>query len=105
MRIAQRTFPMKLKLWAIFILGIGCFAQAETSSYWLCRKSMEVRTLRIEKTSVSSCLAWYAKVGIDEKVADSKDLSLCITIVEKIRETLQAAGWRCKDISNSRISQ
>jgi hypothetical protein len=105
MKMAQgiARFKLKVLLWAIFISGVANLAQAADSSYWLCRRAMEVRTLRVD-TSETSCVAWYTKDGLDEKVADSKDAALCSSIVLRIKNTLQSAGWKCTDISSSQIS-
>jgi hypothetical protein len=104
MKLVQRKVQLNKLLWAFFICTLTYQARAEAgSSYWLCRKSMEVRTLRIQATDLI-CVAWYTKDGLDEKVADSKDSTLCGHIVSKIRATLESAGWRCKDISSSQIS-
>jgi hypothetical protein len=92
-------------LWAFFISGVGSLAQANPgSSYWLCRRGMEVRTLRIQNTD-SGCLAYYTKEGVDDKIGDSKEIELCKSVILKVKGILEYAGWKCKDISSARISR
>ncbi len=105
MKIAQRLIFKKIQLWAFFICIFGAQVNAlAESSYWLCRRSMEVRTLRL-KIKEDSCVAWYTKEGLEERIADTKDIELCKSIVSKIKGTLESAGWKCKDISNSQITE
>lgn len=104
MREAQGTMKQLLKLWAFFICA-NLFSSAvlAENSYWLCRRIMEVRTLRLSSNEIS-CQAWYTKEGRDERVADTKDVELCRSIILKIKSTLESANWKCKDISNSQIT-
>lgn len=105
MLIAQSSFLKKQWLWAILVFGIHSSVIASTSpSYFLCRRAMDVRTLRIQVLQDGSCIGWYTKEGLDQKVALSKDTPFCNEIIKKIRETLIGAGWKCKDISGARIS-
>lgn len=103
MNLAQRLIIINIHLWAIFIAGYPQAEAAPKFSYWLCRRGTEVRTLRVRhKDSVCSTL--YAKEGRDEKVAESKEPELCLSILNKIKSNLQSADWKCKDISNSQIT-
>ena len=105
MREAQGMMKQSVKLWAFFIFAsIFSSSVLAENSYWLCRRSMEVRTLRLNSNE-ASCQAWYTKEGIDERVADTKDVVLCRSIVIKIKTTLEAAHWKCKDISSSQITR
>lgn len=105
MKKAQGMILRNIQLWVFFIFVFGAQAQAlAESSYWLCRRTMEVRTLRF-KAKEASCVAWYSKEGLEERVADTKDVELCKSIVFRIKSTLELAGWKCKDISNSQITQ
>ena len=65
---------------------------------------MEIRTLRTNQSN-EVCNSWYTKEGIDEKVADSKDLELCLNVIFRIKATLESANWKCKDISASQITE
>jgi hypothetical protein len=101
MQIAQNVFIKKQLFWAIFIFSLHCASHASQSSYFLCRRAMDVRTLRIQTPKDGPCVAWYTKEGLDHKVAESRDSTFCIEVVKQIKETLV---WKCKDISSARIS-
>lgn len=128
MEIAQSRVLKNLNLWAFFMLGVVLFhwerALAEESptleskslvattetkvpvSYedqWLCRKSQEVRTLRVEKKE-DSCNALYNKFGHDQKIISTKNKDNCAPVVLRVKGNLETAGWKCKDISDSLIT-
>lgn len=106
MNKAQRLNLFKPWLWAFFI-ALGSVAVVHAlpiDTYWLCRSGAEVRTLRVE-TDQSLCVGWYTKQGVDEKVAESKETQLCREVILRIKETLESSAWKCKNISNSKISQ
>lgn len=73
-------------------------------THWLCRKSMEVRTIRVHQNE-DSCFALYTKKGLDEKVLSAKTVDGCAPMVLQVKENLEKGGWYCKDISNSSISK
>ncbi|MEY4616220.1 MAG: hypothetical protein RJB66_1180 [Pseudomonadota bacterium] len=107
MKKAQGKVLMATVLWVFFIaLGlVTSTAEAGTfQSYWLCRRGEEVRTLRVE-VKESACRAWYSKEGLDSKVADSKGDQFCSDVISQIKDTLISAGWRCRDISSSGVTQ
>lgn len=128
MEIAQSGILKNLILWAFFMLCLALFpgkgAMAEESpvlenkplvvmaeanlptSYgdqWLCRKSQEVRTLRVEKKE-DSCNALYNKFGHDQKILSTKNKDNCTPVVLRVKGNLETAGWKCKDISDSLIT-
>lgn len=106
MKKAQGTVLQTLRLW-VFLFSLMMAMQVQAlpiEGYWLCRRAPDVRTLRIESKD-GSCVSWYTKDGLDEKVAESKEGQLCYDVVDRIKETLLAAGWKCKDISRSRITE
>ena len=70
---------------------------------WLCRKSQEVRTLRVEKKE-DSCNALYNKFGHDQKILSTKNKDNCTPVVLRVKGNLETAGWKCKDISDSLIT-
>lgn len=101
----QGLFVKKTILWfCLLASGLLQSIAFADHSYWLCRRSMEVRTMRFE-VSGEHCVGWYTKGGVDERVADTKDIGQCKEIVQKIRTTLESAGWKCKDISYSKITE
>lgn len=78
-------------------------ATALYKDQWLCRKSQEVRTLRVEKYE-SSCNALYNKLGQDQNILSSKNKDNCTPVVLRVKGNLETAGWKCKDISDSQIT-
>ena len=82
-------------------------AEPESLTYtdqWLCRKSNEVRTLRVEKKQ-GACVALYNKLGRNQTINSSKNSENCSPIIEKVKGNLESAGWKCKDISDSQITE
>jgi hypothetical protein len=51
-----------------------------------------------------SCYVNYTKKGIDQKISESKTLSVCPDILQRIKSNLEQASWRCKNISSSKIT-
>lgn len=82
--------------------GVQAIAESK-SNYLMCKNSNVVRTLRIERVG-RSCRTTYTKDGVDAVVGKSGDPGLCREVFEKIRENLEKASWKCKDISQSRVS-
>lgn len=73
------------------------------ATYVLCKNKAEVRTVRIT-TSGSNCKATYSKSGVESVVAKSGTVELCFDVATKIRKNLTSAAWKCRDISDSRVS-
>lgn len=78
--------------------------RASYSEQWLCRRVSEVRTLRVEKRS-EFCRGLYTKLGVEQAIVSSKSKENCLPIVEKVKTNLETAGWKCKDISGSLITE
>lgn len=72
--------------------------------YWMCRNYSIVRTLQIE-TREGGCRTLYGKDGIERVVSQSQTPAGCIGIFANIRRNLEAAGWKCRDISQARFSE
>lgn len=72
--------------------------------YWMCRNHSIVRTLQIE-TREGGCRTHYGKDGVDRVVSQSQNPAGCIGVFANIRRNLEVAGWKCKDISQARISE
>ncbi len=87
-------------------------AQGEPSSidmdkgrtYLLCKYKKLVRTVRVEKNPSDGCKTTYTKDGLDQNVGESLDLKICLKVLRNIRINLEKANWKCKDISESRVS-
>lgn len=75
----------------------------ENSIYWMCRNQSVVRTLRIEATP-TGCQTTYVKDGVEKIVSQAQTYFSCVGIFANIRRNLEVAGWKCKDISKSRVS-
>jgi hypothetical protein len=111
---AQNLSLNRLKLWVFFIsvslvLPISSIAliqeeEIDDKSYFMCRLEGEVRTIRMLKRLDGSCYVNYTKKGIDQKISDSKNLVSCPEVFQRIKSNLEQAGWRCKNISSSNIT-
>lgn len=75
----------------------------EKDYYYLCRKALQVRTVRAEQKE-DSCVTYYTKQGLDEEVLKAKDFKNCTPVVSKVKSNLEKGGWICKNISDSTIS-
>lgn len=72
--------------------------------YWMCRNRSIVRTLQIENRE-GGCRTHYGKDGVDSVVSQAQTTSGCVSVFANIRRNLESAGWKCKDISQARISE
>lgn len=87
-----------------FVISFAGVASAEAmTSYLLCRFDKSVRSVRVEEGS-GSCTATYTKAGVDEVVAKSSNPDVCNRVAKSIRSNLERGNWKCKDVSQSRIS-
>lgn len=73
-------------------------------TYLLCKFKKLVRTVRVEKNSGGGCKTIYTKDGTDQNVGESLDGKICLKVLRNIRINLEKANWKCKDISESRVS-
>lgn len=76
---------------------------ADKSTYTLCKNGVAVRTIRVQLKG-QSCKAIYTKEGTDQVVGKSGTPSVCYDVASKIRTNLEAGSWKCKDISQTRVS-
>lgn len=89
---------------AVLLLGSAAYAEdAKKSSYVLCKNKEIVRTIRIHNKN-GSCRTTYTKEGLDTEVGKSKTNDVCENVLNNIRKNLESANWKCKDISESRLS-
>jgi hypothetical protein len=77
---------------------------AKDATYLICKNKAVVRTLRVSKKSNGGCLATYTKDGVDQVVGQSWATERCSKVIGNIRENLEKAHWKCKDISEARVS-
>ena len=71
--------------------------------YWMCRNRSVIRTLKIEPYE-NGCRTAYTKDGVERNASVAQMPSSCVGIFANIRRNLESAGWKCKDISQSRVS-
>lgn len=72
--------------------------------YLICKNKKMVRTLRVSKKSNGGCSATYTKEGVDQIVGNSWAVERCSKIIINIKDNLEKADWKCKDISETRVS-
>jgi hypothetical protein len=102
---------------SIAIVGIliaTCFASAQQApaqsdispkaTHLICKIGHNVRTIRIDKTEAGGCETIYTKNGKDSKEAESSTMPKCLQVLHGIRINLEKASWKCRDISQSRVS-
>lgn len=95
-----------------FMTAIVLSARAEESAqlpsqvkptYVMCKNKDVVRTIRIVKTG-TSCKVVYTKDGVDSIVGKSSTEDVCREVFDKIKINLEKADWKCKDITQARVS-
>lgn len=77
---------------------------SKDTTYMICKNKSAVRTLRVEKRKNGTCFTTYTKNGVDQTVSNTSDLSRCQKVLVNIQENLEKANWKCKDISEARVS-
>ncbi len=73
------------------------------SNYIMCKNGKAVRTIRIEKKG-NTCRALYTKEGVDQVVGKSEATETCQKVAQRIKVNLESGDWKCKDISQARVS-
>jgi hypothetical protein len=73
-------------------------------SYYLCKLNNIVRTVRVNADQDGACEATYTKEGVDKVVGKSTTAERCYKVISNIKENLEKAAWKCKDISQARVS-
>ena len=76
---------------------------AAKADYLMCKNGEVVRTIRIEKNR-GVCQTTYTKEGVGMTVGRSGVESVCRKVFERIRGNLEKANWKCRDITQSRVS-
>jgi len=78
---------------------------SNNSTYVMCRSQKNVRTIRVanENESGGACTTFYTKLGKDKVVGTGNRHSSCYKFLNNIRENLEKANWKCKDISRAKI--
>jgi hypothetical protein len=72
-------------------------------TYYLCKLNNVVRTIRVvDKNGV--CETTYTKDGIDKVVGRSGTSDRCFRVISNIKTNLEKASWKCRDISQARVS-
>ena len=83
--------------------SVGLDTAQTKPNYIMCRNNNVVRTIRIEKKG-RSCRTTYTKDGVDSTVGKSGSMALCQDVFDKIKDNLEKALWKCKDITQARVS-
>jgi hypothetical protein len=107
-----KTILLSILCSAFLLVGRPAWAgKPETSSsaapqgsYYLCKLNHIARTIRVKKDADGTCETTYTKEGIDRVVSKSSSLDRCFKVIENIKENLEKAAWKCKDISGARVS-
>ena len=72
-------------------------------TYVMCKNKAVVRTIRIESKK-NHCQTTYSKDGVETVVGRSGTAELCHEVFRKIKDNLEKADWKCRDITQSRVS-
>jgi hypothetical protein len=75
-----------------------------TATHLICKNKDSVRTIRIDKNEAGGCETIYTKSGKDSQEAESSSMPKCLKVLHSIRANLEKADWKCRDISQSRVS-
>lgn len=89
---------------AVFFISVPAMAQDLEGRYTLCRIKKEVRTLRVEKLTDGKCKTSYTKFGKDQTIGEAQSLNSCEDVLKKVQETLEKAGWKCRDVKEASVS-
>ena len=98
----------------VVIIAVTLFCAAltgaeETTSphptYVICKNRKIVRTVRVEKAAGGSCKTIYTKAGVDRDIGSGRNSASCFKFMDNVQGNLESAGWKCKDISSSAISE
>ena len=102
----KKIFQLNFAAFVVSFVLVGQDAQAEDitkSKYTICKNGNVVRTIRVQLNGLS-CKAIYTKEGSDQVVGKSGTPDICYDVANKIRENLVIGNWKCKDISETRVS-
>lgn len=97
----------------VSLLSVSAYAQQASAAvnsaddkdpnYFMCKNKATVRTIRVE-TEKGLCKTTYTKEGVDQIVGQGQSENTCYGILNNIKGNLEKADWKCKDISQARIS-
>ena len=97
--------PMSLPLAAVLLMAAPAFAQ-DGGLYVICKNGREVRTLRADRNpATGKCNALYTKSGKAQSVAEGQNPDTCDQVVNRIRDTLETADWKCREVKDSTVSE
>lgn len=75
-------------------------------TFILCKHGKEVRSLRTRSNKEKGkCETYYTKYGKDQMVGGGHNNDTCAEISARIRNTLEAADWKCREVKESTVSE
>lgn len=93
-------------VFSALLLTANVSAADKLKDFILCRNNKTVRTIRVDKaTDTTDWITYYTKGGVDKEVGRGKSLDSNKKISDNIRKNLELAGWRCKNVSDSSVSE
>ncbi len=98
---------MSKTLTVVILLFLSTWVQSavtQTELSVMCRLSKQVRTLRVEKLRNGTCQTVYTKAGRDQNIGNAMNRESCTDILQKVREVLESADWKCREVKESRVS-
>ncbi|RYZ76373.1 MAG: hypothetical protein EOP05_05235 [Proteobacteria bacterium] len=79
-------------------------ADQKASEFVLCKnKAKNVRTLRV-MGDTKNCKVTYSKGGAEENVGEHTSKESCSSIVDRMKDTLQASNWKCKEVTTATVT-
>ena len=89
-------------MFSILLIAPSTLAE-EDSTYLFCRQKSSVRTVRVE-LGEGGCRTIYTKKGVDKEIGHGIYLASCVGFLKNVQKNLGTVGWKCRDVSRSKIS-
>jgi hypothetical protein len=87
----------------VFALTVFATA-AEPSALTLCKLDKEVRTLKVSVIENGQCRSIYTKYGKEQNIGEAQNVASCESFANRVRSTLEKAGWNCREIKDASSS-
>lgn len=82
------------KVWVLLVLSLP--VMAASSKPVICKNGSDTRVLKSQKTESGGCEVVYEKNGKVQTVDSSSDAEQCGASLDKMRSTLEGAGFQCR---------